>query len=133
MFQMQKFTTKPYQAPGTAPLPKTRTEGTTPYKVIGVDFAGPLRYRVKKNQEGKAYLVLFSCSLTRGVYLEVEKCLETATFLRRRGRPSLIYSDNFSLGIFSSPISSTSRITLPSSTSNSPGTLYIYLLINSPR
>jgi hypothetical protein len=98
---MQEFMTKRYQAPTPAPLPTTRMEETTPYKVIGVDFAGPITYRVKKTQEGKAYLVLFTCSLTRGVYLEVLKSLETTSFLRslkrliaRRGRPSLIYSDN---------------------------------------
>ena len=62
----KKFTTKPYQAPTPAPLATTRTEGTVPYKVVGVDFAGPLKYRVKKAQ-GKAYLVLFACSITRGV------------------------------------------------------------------
>lgn len=97
----KKFMAKPYQAPIPAQLPTTRTEGTTPYKVIGVDFAGPIKYRVKRNKEGKAYLVLFACSLTRGVYLEVLKSLETASFLgslkrliARRGRPSLIYSDN---------------------------------------
>ncbi|XP_046863157.1 uncharacterized protein LOC124456893 [Xenia sp. Carnegie-2017] len=98
-YRCKRFTTKPYQAPIPAPLPKTRTEGTTPYKVIGVDFAGPIKYKVKKNQ-GKAYLVLVSCSLTRGVYLELLKSLETTSFLQslkrliaRRGRPSLIYSD----------------------------------------
>ena len=97
----RRFLTKPYQAPTPAPLPTTRTEGTTPYKVIGVDFAGPIKYKIKKTQEGKAYLVLYACSLTRGVYLEVLEILETLPFLRslkrliaRRCRPSLIYSDN---------------------------------------
>ena len=49
----------------------------------------------------KEIMDLRSCSLTRGVYLEVLKSLETTPFLRslkrliaRRGRPSLIYSDN---------------------------------------
>ena len=93
--------TTAYQAPVPGPLPKTRTEGTIPYGVVGVDFAGPIRYKVKQKQEKKAYLVLFSCSLTRGVYLELVKGLETAEFLQtlnrfiaRKGRPTLIYSDN---------------------------------------
>ncbi len=97
----RRFLRKPYQAPTPAPLSTTRTEGTSPYKVIGVDFAGPIKYKIKKTQEGKAYLVLYACSLTRGVYLEVLDSLETLPFLRslkrliaRRGRPSLIYSDN---------------------------------------
>ena len=52
-YRCKRLTTKPYQAPIPAALPKTRTEGTTPYKVICLDFAGPIR---KKNQEGKACL-----------------------------------------------------------------------------
>ena len=97
----KRFSAQAYNAPNPGPLPKTRTEGTTPYKVTGVDFAGPIKYNVTKKQESKAYLVLFSCSLTRGVYLEVLKSLETAGFLQslkrliaRRGRPALIYPDN---------------------------------------
>ena len=73
----------------------------TQFNLVGVDFAGPIRYKVKQKQEKKAYLVLFSCSLTRGVYLELVKGLETAEFLQtlnrfiaRKGRPTLIYSDN---------------------------------------
>ena len=78
----------------------SRTQGDVPYQVIGVDFAGPIRYR-DGNQEGKAYLALFACSLIRGVYLELVKSLETTEFLKvlkrfiaRRGHPSIIYSDN---------------------------------------
>ncbi|XP_046853560.1 uncharacterized protein LOC124446735, partial [Xenia sp. Carnegie-2017] len=52
-YRCKRFTTKPYQAPIPAPLPKTRTEGNTPYKVIGVDFAGPIKYKVKKIKKEK--------------------------------------------------------------------------------
>ena len=64
-------------------------------------FAGPMKYRKKKGQEGKAYQVLSACSLTRGIYLELLSSLETSEFLRslkrfivRGGRPEKIYSDN---------------------------------------
>ena len=87
--------------PPPGPLPTDRTEGNTPFEVIGVDFAGPLKYRRKSKIAGKAYLALFSCSLTRGLYLEVIENLETGEFLRslkrliaHRGRPARIYSDN---------------------------------------
>ena len=87
--------------PSQAPLPCERTEGTTPFNVIGVDFAGPVKYKNKRKEERKAYVVLYSCSLTRGVYLELLTSLETDEFLSslrrfiaRRGRPSKIYSDN---------------------------------------
>ena len=82
-------------------LPTTRTQGTNPYQVIGVDYAGPIRYRVSKQREGKAYVLLYACSLTRGIYLdllpnlETEECLKSLKqFIARRGRPERIYSDN---------------------------------------
>ena len=66
-----------------------------------MDFAGPLKFPRKKVQDGKAYLALYACSLTRGIYLELLSSLETSELLRslkkfiaRRGRPEKIYSDN---------------------------------------
>ena len=40
----KKYLTKPYQAR------ITRTEALTLYNVIGVDFASPIKYRVKRNE-----------------------------------------------------------------------------------
>ena len=69
--------------------------------MIGVDFAGPVNYRNKRKEMRKAYVVLYSCSLTRGVFLELLPNLETGEFIKslkhfiaRRGRPSRVYSDN---------------------------------------
>ena len=69
--------------------------------MLGVDFAGPIRYKTKGKKFGKSYLVLYGCSLTRAVHLEVLKSLELSEFLgslkrfiARRGRPKIIYSDN---------------------------------------
>ena len=82
-------------------LPPERTEGSGPFEVVGVDFAGPIKYRKSSRAEGKAYLVLYACSLTRALYLEILPNLETTTFMSslkrfiaRRGRPSKIFSDN---------------------------------------
>ena len=36
---------------------------------MGVDFAGPLGYKVNKNKEGKASIPMFTCSVTRAVHL----------------------------------------------------------------
>ena len=36
----------------TGNLPKERTEGSEPFKSIGVDFAGPILYFSKKGDEG---------------------------------------------------------------------------------
>ena len=73
----------------------------TPYENVGIDFADPVKYKVKQKQEEKAYLVLYACCRTRGVYLDVLPSLHTGMFLSslrsfkaRSGRPRYIYSDN---------------------------------------
>ena len=75
-------------------LPKDRTEGNHVFQVVGVDYAGPLKYRKKSGKDGKAYIVLYTCSLTRALYLELTSTMETREFLptlkrliARRGRP----------------------------------------------
>ena len=97
----KRFQAIAYAAPPPADLPTTRTEGTNPYQVVGVDYAGPLRYRISQEREGKGYVLLYACSLTRGVYLDLLPNLETSEcllslkqFIARRGRPDRIYSDN---------------------------------------
>ena len=97
----KRFRAKSYEKPPPGKLPSTRTKGTTPFEVLGVGFAGPIRYKTKGKKFGKSYLVLYGCSLTRAVHLEVLKSLELSEFLgslkrfiARRGRPKIIYSDN---------------------------------------
>ena len=74
--------------------------GTTPFQVVGADYADPVKYRVSSNREGKAYIVLYACSLSRALYLELTKPMETEEFISlkrfiaRKGRPEKIYSDN---------------------------------------
>ena len=82
-------------------LPLDRTEGTHPFQVVGVDFAGPIKYRKRGKVEGKAYIAVYACSLCRAVYLDLLKSLETQEFLlslkkfiARKGRPKKFYSDN---------------------------------------
>ena len=97
----KRFRAVPVHGPPQAPLPRERTEGDTPLNVIGLDFAGPVKYLEKPKKEKKAYVTLYSCSLTRGVSLELLPSLETGEFIKslkrliaRRGRPSKVYSDN---------------------------------------
>ena len=95
-FQATALTVPP---PGL--LPRDRTEGSIPFQVVGVDYAGPIKFKATEKREGKAYLILYACSLTRALYLDLARSLETSEFLvslkgliARRGRPSTIYSDN---------------------------------------
>ena len=55
----------------------------------------------KPNTEGKAYILLYACSLTRAVYVDLVPNLEATEIIRslkcfiaQRGRPQRIYSDN---------------------------------------
>ena len=58
-------------------------------------------YRGKGNTEHKGYIILYTCNLTRGLYLEFLKSMNCEEFLislkrfiTARGRPAVIYSDN---------------------------------------
>ena len=55
----------------------------------------------KPKTEGKAYILLYACSLTRAVYVDLVPNLETTEIIRslkcfitQRGRPQRVYSDN---------------------------------------
>ena len=96
-----RFNAQAFAVPPPGQLPKDRTEGQSAFEVIGVDFAGPLKYRKRKNLEGKAYITLYACSLTRGIYLDLLPSLDTSEFIQslkrfiaRRDRAMKIYSDN---------------------------------------
>ncbi|XP_068690693.1 uncharacterized protein [Montipora foliosa] len=97
----RRFQVKATERPPPGNLPLDRTEGSRPFQVVGVDFAGPIKYRVTQKKEGKAYIILYACSLTPALYLELSKSMEASEFLRnlkrlvaRKGRPEKIYSDN---------------------------------------
>ncbi|GFY20784.1 integrase catalytic domain-containing protein [Trichonephila clavipes] len=79
------------------PLPKDRTEVAAVFQVSGVDLAGPLLTKSKQ----KAWIVLFTCAVFRAVHLELITPLSTNDFIQamrrfiaRRGRISVMYSDN---------------------------------------
>ena len=97
----KRFIASHLTVPPLRPLPTDRTDGGTAFEVIGTDFAGPIKYKQRKKGEEKAYLVIFTFSLSRAVHLELLSSLETSNFITclkrliaRRGRPRVIYSDN---------------------------------------
>ena len=96
----KKLEGKAYKSPPTAELPDFRITQSDPFAKVGVDFAGPLYYKSSSGMQ-KAYVALFSCCVTRALYLDLVKDLETTTFRRclrrfaaRKGTPTLIVSDN---------------------------------------
>ncbi|UYV80233.1 hypothetical protein LAZ67_18002105 [Cordylochernes scorpioides] len=74
-----------------------RVRDATAFEILGVDLAGPLYL----NNKTKAWIVLFTCAVFRDIHLELVTSLSTEAFIQalrkfiaRRGRPTVIYSDN---------------------------------------
>ena len=87
--------TRPYEAPTTSALAEYRTEESRPFEVTGVDFAGPLSYRVGKEELGKYSIIHLEVTRTQTAD-EFQKKLNV--FISRRTRPRVIISDN--AGVF---------------------------------
>ena len=97
----KRFRTTHCPNPKLGLLPRDRTEQALPFEIVGTDYAGPLYYKSKGKKELKPYILLFSCSVSRAVHLELVSNLSTNEFIRsvkrlisRRGKPNVIYSDN---------------------------------------
>ena len=100
----KRFRALPLIVPPPGLLPTDRIHGKATFEVIRTDFVGPIYYRLSQKRERKAYLVIFSCSLSKAVHLELVLNLETSMFLTclkcliaRQGRAAVIYSDNSSV------------------------------------
>ena len=92
-----KRNAKPCLPPQSRQLPIERVAQGNPFSTTGVDFAGPIHL---KNEE-KAYVALFTCDITRAVYLELTEDMTAhefmgmfRRFISRRGTPSTVISDN---------------------------------------
>ncbi|XP_003741304.2 uncharacterized protein LOC100905131 [Galendromus occidentalis] len=79
-----------------APLPQSRVESGGVFKNIGVDYLGPFQIK-----GAKVWIRLFTCSVVRGLHLEVAENLSAEAFsscfnrfIAARGVPHRINSDN---------------------------------------
>ena len=100
-YKCLRYRAKPFAAPPTAPLPEFRTQGDRVFQTVGVDFAGPLEYKISKNKQGKAYVALYTWATSRAVHLHLlpdmtadEFKRSLGEFIARRGLPTRIVSDN---------------------------------------
>ena len=97
----KRFNISHYPKPSQGLIPTDRTKQDLPFSVIGTDYAGPFICKTKGKRDIKVYLLLFNCSLTRAVHLEILPNQTTQEFIQAlkrliatRGRPKVIYSDN---------------------------------------
>ena len=102
-YECKKSRSLPYHSPKPGPLSKDRTEKCFPFEFIDTDYAGPTYYKTKNKKKSvlKAYILLFSCSVTRAVHIELVSNLTTIEFIKSfkrlilwRGKPKIVYSDN---------------------------------------
>ena len=80
------FATKPYGTPTTSALPEFRTEVSRPFQYVGVDFAGPLKVKVNKTKEEKAHVLIFTCTTSRAVHLELTRTQTAEEFQRKHNK-----------------------------------------------
>nr|XP_042912686.1 uncharacterized protein LOC122272764 [Parasteatoda tepidariorum] len=83
--------------PPTASPPADKIQDAAVFQVTGVDFAGPVILK----DNSKAWICIFTCAVYRAAHLELVTSLSTEAFLLcfhrfvcRRGKPSIVYSDN---------------------------------------
>ena len=89
----------------TPKLPEFRVSCNHPFDNVGVDYAGPLYFKENANncvRMSKCYVLLFTCTATRAVYLELTPdvgvhslILAVRRFISSNGTPKLFISDNF--------------------------------------
>ena len=87
--------------PSGGNLPKEQTGGEIPLEVTGVDYPGPIYFKGNGRAARKSYIIVYNCSLMRGLHLEVfpdTSCVEflmsLKTFNATKGHSKKILSDN---------------------------------------
>ena len=77
------FNTKPYGPTATADMPDFRVDASRPFETTGVDFARFVTFKITKKDQGKCYILLFTCATSRAVHLELTKTQTAEEFQRR--------------------------------------------------
>ena len=101
----KKLYGRPFKYPEHPPLNEYRTKCSRPFSMVGLDYIGPFKYRTSQENVNKdmdkLYIILFSCLVSRAVYLVLVTNRNTETFLRalhelsvRHTEPKLFISDN---------------------------------------
>ena len=90
----------PYHYPKQPELPQERLRAQIPFCSTGVDYCGPFEVRSGYGKV-KMWICLFTCLVSRAVYLVPVRDLKATTFLDalwelscRRAQPTFLYSDN---------------------------------------
>uniref|UniRef100_A0A8R1IX11 Integrase catalytic domain-containing protein n=1 Tax=Caenorhabditis japonica TaxID=281687 RepID=A0A8R1IX11_CAEJA len=100
-YKCKKQSGQPFQYQYSKNLPECRTTPATPFRHVGLDYFGPIRYTNVLNKSAKTWVLLVTCLVTRAVHLELVTDNSTITYLLalkryfgRRGVPKSILCDN---------------------------------------
>ena len=104
----KKLNSRPYEYPNHSDMPDLRFDDAYPFSSTGLDYLGAIYCLPVYGQDErmrKAYIVIYTCTATRAVILDVVSNANTDNFLNsfkrflsRRGCPATMISDN--AGIF---------------------------------
>ena len=81
-YECKKSRNLPYHSSKPGPLSKDRTEKCFSFEVKGTDYTGPIYYKTKEKSELKPYILLFSCSVTRAIHIELVSNHTTTKFIK---------------------------------------------------
>ena len=94
--QCALYSAQPYSQK-EAPLMEYRLNKRRAFEITGCDYAGPFYPK----EGGKAYLLIFTCTVTRAIHLEMCMSLNTEDYIlafrrfqARFGTPNIVVSDN---------------------------------------
>ena len=100
----KKLNSRPYVYPGHSDLPTLRFDDRYPFASTGCDYLGPVHVQPiygDRKKLYKAWIVIYTCTATRAVILDLVSSTNAANFVQsfrrfvaRRGSPSLMVSDN---------------------------------------
>ena len=94
---------QPFTYPSPPDLPRSRLSDAYPFTYTGLDYAGPLYVKsiYGRSDMYKAWIFLFTCACTRGLFLDLVPDYTSASCIRglrrffsKRGVPQQIISDN---------------------------------------
>ena len=96
-----QFRATHYPNPNPGILHRHKTERTLPFEIVVTNCSGLLHYKSKVKNDLEAYILLFSCSVSRGVHMELVPNLSTIEFTKNfrrliseRKNLGIIYLDN---------------------------------------
>ena len=79
----RRFESLPYKYPTPPHLPEFRVQEGEAFSSVGTDLAGPLYVRnsLKDMNTHKVWIVIFICTLSRGVHLEIMEDMSVEQFI----------------------------------------------------